>query len=371
VSRIVTVRDLVQRVAAFGLPQQDDLITAAPMHDVDWRWFVGRIEQERLAGFLHAAIESGALPVTDEQRTQADDLHLAACATALRLDRQLLQVAAVLESAEVRFIVLKGTAAAHLTYPDPSLRMYGDIDLLVGSDRFDDALARLFDEGFERPAAAPTRWFDRRFGKGATLRGAGGLEVDLHRTLVFGSFGLLIDLEQLHDSTTAFEFGDVRFLALDAEARLLHACYHAALGDPIPRFGSVRDVAQLALVGPVDERRVLELVEAWQAEAVVQRALRLCRDHLGVTVSGTIAAALADYQPSRRERRAIASYVGPNRGFAAKVFASLPFVRGVGAKAAFLAAIAFPSARFVETRGGEPGFAWLRRGVRSLRGGRL
>ena len=123
--------------------------------------------------------------------------------------------------------------------------------------------------------------------------------------------------------------------------------------------------------GTHDDRRVLELAHRWRSTAVLARAIRLCRDHLGVAVDGPLVSAVAGYEPTRREQRAIASYVGNNRHYAAKVAASLPYLDGVVDKLAFLRASALPSEEFVESRGSEPRSAWVRRGLRSLFQGSL
>jgi hypothetical protein len=363
---VLSSLDLVRRVAAFGLPGNVRDAIETELDETAFAEFLEDIRRQRLAGFLMAIIEAGGLPVTAEQRVRASQMHLETCAALLRLERRLLEVADVLEAGGIDFLVLKGAATAHLVYPDPAVRVFGDNDLLFRSDDFDEALEVLYDHGYVRPAAPPRPGFDRRFGKGATLARLGTDELDAHRNLLFGTFGFRIDLDELFASAVSFHLGGRRLKALGPETRLMHACYHAALGDPDPRFGSVRDVAQMLATGDHDNHRVLALARQWEARAVLARAFSLCREHLGVEVESPLADALSDYEPSRRERRAIASYVGKNRHYAAKVIASLPYLDSYRDKAAFLRASAAPSDPFVESRGGEPGFAWILRGLRAL-----
>src|SRR5690606_4290651 len=116
-----------------------------------------------------------------------------------------------------------------------------------------------------------------------------GDELDAHRTLLFGSFGLHIVTADLFASTVTFELGGHELRALGPETGLLHACYHAALGDPDPRLGSLRDVAQRFALGEHDPDSVLELVERWGAAPVVARAVRLCASHLDVRIDDEVA----------------------------------------------------------------------------------
>jgi hypothetical protein len=367
----LNVQQLTRRVAAFGLPGHHGPLlepdaARVPLSPADWDALVGVAQHQRLTGYLHAAVEAGALPATPAQGDELAELHLAWCSSVVRLEQHLLDLEGHLRSAGISFLVLKGSAAAHLVHADPAARLFGDNDLLFRSEEFDEALALLAQLGYRRPAAPATSAFDRRFGKGATLVGPNGDELDAHRTLVFGTFGLAIELDELFDSAVTFELGGRELLALGPETRLLHACYHAALGDPEPRFSSVRDIAQMLATGPHDPDRVLELARAWRSEAVLVRALRLCRDHLGVEVDSPLSGPVDSYVPNAREERAIDSYVGANRSFAAKVRASLPYLDGVAAKAAFLRAAVFPAAAFVKSRGSQPGLSWIGRGLRSL-----
>jgi hypothetical protein len=349
-------------VAGFGLPGGSGAGNDEPLPDQVWSSVVGDARYQRLAGLLMAAIEAGALRVTDDQRAEAQELHLGACGVVLRLERRLVEVARLLNTAGIDLVVLKGTAVAHLAYPDPAMRMFGDNDLLLSSEQFDDAVELLCLNGYVRQTAPARAGYERRFAKGTTLSGQDGDELDLHRNLVFGTFGFRIDLDEL--------FGRV-LGGLGPEARLLHACYHAGLGDPRPRFSSVRDVAQMLTFGTHDPARVLALARAWDSEAVLARAVQLCEDLLGYRPDDEVASAVRGHEPTTRERRAIDSYVGENRRFAAKVVASLPYIDGVGEKAAFVTSVAFPQKGFAESFGGRSGVAWIRRGVRSLlRGGR-
>jgi hypothetical protein len=329
------------------------------------------VRAQRLAGFLQAAVGAGAFPVTDQQEGEVAELHLHWCEAAMRLERRMLEVAALIEAEGLEVVVLKGSAVAHLVYPTPEVRSFGDVDLLFRSEDFDRAVDLLCTVGYTRETAQARPGFERRFGKGTTLRGANGEQLDLHRNLVFGTFGFLIDLDELFYSSVGFELGGQVLRALGPETRLLHACYHAGLGDPSPRLSSLRDVAQMLLTGDHDPDRVLELTRAWQSEAVVARAVDLCREHLAAAVDGPIVDGVAGYLPTRREQRAIDSYVGTNQGFAAKVVATLPYLSSIRDRAAFLRAVTAPQPEFVVSHGGRPGWAWIRRGLRSLlRGGR-
>jgi hypothetical protein len=357
---------LLRLVSAFGLPGQPERFCHEPPHQATWSALLGRTRDHRVPGLLLAAIDAEALPVTDEQRHQARERHVAAMASVLRLECRLLEVVDVLEANGLAVVALKGSALAHLAYPDPGWRFFGDVDVLVRGDQLGAALATLtatFDAVRLGPEVRPG--YDCRFGGAVTLRCADGIDLDIHRTLLSNTFGFAIDLDELFATAQRFELGGRQLVALGPEARLMHACYHAGLGDAPPRMSSVRDVAQLLLTGDHDPGRVLDMAGRWDSLAVLQRSIRLCRELLDIQATGTLAEAAAAHQPTSRETRAINSYVGSDRSHSAKVLASLPFIDGLGSKAAYVTASALPSRQFVAGHQGRR--AWLRKGWRSLR----
>lgn len=358
---------LLHSVAAFGLPGALRDFPTRPLDDAVWRTLLAGVRNQRLEGHLADAVVSRALPASDRQIDEVAAAHQAAMWQVLRLERRLIEAVDVLDAAGLDSRVLKGSAYAHLCYPNPALRVFGDIDLLVRTDAFDDAVAVLDAAGFRRRWAQPRPGFDRRFGKGATLDGPDGVELDLHRTFTLGPYGLKVHLDDLFDSAAVFTVGGRQLQALAAEERFLHTCYHAALGSPSPRLVPLRDVAQQALAGreDLDSARVLDLARRWRGQAVLARAIRLAWDMLDVADVLPLSVWAERYEPSREERRALSVYVGRNRSYGAKVVASLGALPGLADKVAFLRALALPQRAFVTERGTAYRRLW-RRGGRAL-----
>ena len=146
--------------------------------------------------------------------------------------------------------VLKGPALAHRYYDDPSLRSFGDGDMLVRGADIDATVEILQREGLQRRFGAPRSSFDRRFVKAIALVADDGLELDLHRALTPGPFGVLFDVEEIFDAAPDhIDLGGHRMSCLAPELAFAHACAHAVLGDDVPRLVAVRDVAQLLAAG--------------------------------------------------------------------------------------------------------------------------
>jgi hypothetical protein len=248
-----------------------------------------------------------------------------------------------LDGAGIENRVLKGSAAAHLDYADPAERTFVDVDILVRGEEFDRAALTLSRHGYRRLVPEIRPGFDRRFGKGCTLRSETGYEVDLHRTFVTGPFGLTVRLDDLWTNATPWVLaGGRQLLALGREQRLLHACYHAALGDREPRIVPQRDVAALVLSDDLDEGRVRELAQAWGGNFVVARAITLAWDTLALADETALTAWARHYQPDARSKHAFAAYRAENANYAARSWASLRALPNTRSRVSFLYSLAFP-----------------------------
>jgi hypothetical protein len=353
-----TTTALATAVAAYGLAGSLTELPSQRLDDRAWRDLLAEVRRQRLTGHLVQALVDGAFPADDVQVNEAAAVHARAMADALVLEDKLIAAVDQLAQRGVATRVLKGPAAAHLDYPDPALRSFGDIDLLVRSADFDAAVAALAANGYRRRFPEPRPGFDRRFGKGATLWNSAGREVDLHRTLAFGPFGLRIRLDDLWAPGVAFTVGGRELTALPAELRLLHACYHTALGDHPPRLVPQRDIAQLLLAGRgedlnsglnrgLDVDAVRRLAAAWRGEAVVAQAIRTTWDSLQIADVVALSAWAARYQPDARELRDLLLYTSERASYAGKSLGALRAVPGLRAKLQYLRALAFPRRGYV------------------------
>jgi hypothetical protein len=336
-------------VAAHGLASVDLAFPASPLDPPAWHHTLATVIHERITGLLVKAVTDGALPVDPIQRGEAWLAHREAMATAVRLEQLLVRTSDLFAGAAIEYRVLKGASVAHLDYPDPALRSFGDIDVLVRPEQIDDAARVLANAGHARKFAEPRPGFDRRFGKGPCFVSPAGYEVDLHRTLAMGPYGATIRVDDLWTRSEAIVLADRRILVLGQEERFVHACVHAALGAPVPRLSTLRDIAEM-LGRPLDIDRVRTLTERWRAEAVVARALSLAADVLGLAPSDGLLAWAGTYRPTARERRDLALYTDYEQTYAAKAFGALRAVPGLRAKLAYARALALPDRNYFEGR---------------------
>jgi hypothetical protein len=334
---------LLHAIAAHGL-RTSTLELPEGVDDATWRALLAGARTHRLSGHLMAAISEGPLQVSQDQVDQAASQHAAAMASSLWLEQLLLEVVERFDAEGVDHRVLKGCAVAHLDYPDPAVRSFGDVDLLVRSEHIDEAVRILTTAGYRRGFPEPRPGFDRRFTKGAAFVSPAGLELDLHRTLALGPFGLMIDLDDLWTPPAPYELGGRALRAMARPQRLLHACYHAALGNPTPRLVALRDVAQmLEDTSDADVELVLQVADRWGGTIVLTRALSLAATVLGLAEPAWTPRLARLGPPTRRHQRALATYVDPALGSTSRSIAALRAIPGLGPKASYLRALAFPS----------------------------
>ena len=340
---------LTRTVAAHGLAGSTLTFPDQPLEQEQFESLLGSVRSQRLTGMLwHAALD-GALPVTEIQAERIELAHQQALAGVLVLERLLLETVEVLEDAFVEVRVLKGPALAHLDFPDPSWRTFGDIDLLVRSFDFDRAVAIIGGQGHRRRHPEPRPGFDRRFSKGTSFATADGLEIDLHRTFTMGPYGVRLDVPALWNASQRFTLAGRVIQTLPIEERFVHACYHAALGEARPRLVPLRDAVQLALSDSLDLARVHDLVRASGGGAVVSRAVRHAWHALQVADVLAITAWAKAYRVDPKEAADLAVY-GSGSSYARKSLASVRALPTLRERVAFLHALLDPQGAYLGDR---------------------
>jgi hypothetical protein len=347
----------VVRVAGFGLPGSDRSTVQVPKED--WSSFLTTLDTQRLTGLAVAAAGAGELSLSGEQWDELLQRHRDSMLWALTVERKLLSLAARFEDAGIDVVALKGSTVAHTAYPDPSWRPFGDLDLLVRTSDWRRACAVLAGLGFDRRLPEPRSGFDERFGKAAVHANGDGVEIDLHRTLVLGPYGLWMDPEELFGRTTTLRLGGLEVRRLDDTALLVHACMHASLGWNPPLLMPLRDVAQVATFGHVDWGEFAELAKRWRLRAVVQHALQTSAVTLGADLPEQ-AGEIVRSEPSRKERRILDVYVTDRRFRGGTATATLRAIPGIRAKAAYVRALMLPSREFLDRRTAGHGSYWRR-----------
>jgi hypothetical protein len=340
---------IVRRIASHGLRHLDESMTAPEVSDLLWPSVLRSVAKQRITGLASAAARERALLLTESQRDELLDRHRSAMAMVLLLEDLLRKVSSAMTIADVPIVVLKGPAVAQAFYPHPSWRSYGDLDLLIAGADWRRACRVLAGLGFRRLIPEPRRGFDERFGKGASFENSQALQVDLHRTLALGPFGLWIEPQALRNATTEFRWDDLSLRRLDDTHALIHACIHAALGRQVPLLVPLRDVAQIAWSGGIDWGLLSQRTVAWRLAAPVSYAMRTAVDTLDVRLPEETEQLLGIRIP-RIERRSLQAYTTDRTRRGGPALAALWAIPGLRARVVYIRAMLFPEDRFRAAR---------------------
>lgn len=279
------VRAVLAFVAAWGLPGTAESMGTLPGDVADA--VVAGAKAEGLLGPLLECVDNGALTLPASAMEAAVHAHEAALWWCLAVEQRLGQVDRWFEEAGgVRYRVLKGPAMAHLDDVDPSLRSFGDLDLLVAASDMDAALQVLADHGGRRVFPPRRAGFDRRFAKGTGQIVFDQVEVDVHRTLADGGLGYRIPSDRLFAEPEPFVVADRTVLALCRKARALHACYHAVATTKTPTLRSVRDLGWYLSAPDLQPDALVAEIGRWRGELVLGETVRLTTTTLGVRLDG-------------------------------------------------------------------------------------
>lgn len=312
-----------------------------------WKELLVASEQERLVFLLERFLADNQAQLDDEQRSELRTACERNAARLVFLEAHLLRIAGSLDEAGIPYRVLKGPALAHLDYEHPGDRCWIDIDLLVPSRCFDAAVRLLTRLGCRRQFPEPRRGFDRRFGKGTSFDAPDGYEIDLHRTWVSGPYAHLIDIDAVAERCAWVDVGGVALPTLCREDRVLHACFHATVGNHERRLLPLRDLREL-LRRPFDVEVVRRRAAAWRADAVLAAAVDDASDVLGIERDDVLGADLRQRPRSAAEQRLLRAYAGGS--YAVEVAAALGSIRGATARGAYLRALLLPDVSYVSGR---------------------
>jgi hypothetical protein len=348
----------VRAIAGFGLDCEPH--TPVEVDEDTWPEFKSRLVAERLTGLAVAAAEKGKLVVSDGEFTELSDAHREVMLWALDLERTLIELADAFDDTGIEFVVLKGPALAHSSYPDPSWRPFMDIDLLVRTRDWRRSCALLAELGLRRRLVEPRPGFDERFGKAACHINDKNQEIDLHRTLVLGPFGLWMEPDELFDRTSGFELGNHILRRFDDTALLAHACVHASLGMRESLLVSFRDVAQASESSSVRWESLLDWAARWRLRPVLRDAFHRTEEKLGARCPIALSSML-DSDPTKSEQRLIEAHTSERRGRGGTALTTLQALPSLRSKAAYVRTLCFPSSDFVKESSGGGRLSYVRR----------
>lgn len=213
--------------------------------DVDWTAVLGLASRYRLSALLYWRLQAqgaadgetkqngagqpggrwGAIPGVVRERLRQD--YFTATAQAVVVEQQLGQVLEALTLAGIPVVVLKGAALAAF-YPDPVLRIYNDLDVLVPHADLARAEHALLGLGY-RCLRAKEWALAQHYHLPPMIGTARQLDVEVHWRLDEPHEAGSLPVDHLWSRAQAWSVAGHQALRLDAVDAALHLCQHAVL----------------------------------------------------------------------------------------------------------------------------------------------
>jgi Uncharacterised nucleotidyltransferase len=278
---VIPIDPLLLAVVRAGLPG------APPPPRDGWHEHLDAVIAHGLAGLFSASAAAGMVEIDGDIAARLQRQLDGEALRAVQLEGELIRLAPALE--HLGAVVLKGAVLAHAAYPDPLLRPFTDLDLLVQGDQISHAVSVLATYGYQRTRPEPSPGYDARVGKAVTLQHAGGVVIDLHRTLAAGNAGEGIDVAALLAARRPIPIGSHTVPGPSWEAHLVECALHAVVGDGLARPLSLRDIAEVAHHPSLDPAATAELTFDWGVAERVGLGLRAAHDALGLELPNALA----------------------------------------------------------------------------------
>lgn len=207
----------------------DDAALSAP-RSLDWDRLLRLARGHRCSPLLHSALartQNHSIPEAFRRPLSSDAMaDVARCAF---LQQRLCEVLTMFESGAVRCIILKGPGVGALAYPDPMLRPFDDLDILVHPDDFLRAQGVLQEAGFTPLVRLDSREArdQMRLGWDRGFRSpAGDYCVELCQGIAPSYFGFALPTAELWRSVQRVRLSECTVHVPDNEALLLLLCAH-------------------------------------------------------------------------------------------------------------------------------------------------
>ncbi len=248
-----------------ALGRVDDALLREADHGEDWDDLARRASSHGVQGWLARELRARSGVPRDFQL----GLQSAALKTAgnhHHLLEEATSTLSLLETAGIEGLVLKGPAVVERYYGDPTLRPYGDVDVLVRPGELERALSCLEAAGY---VLADRNWeFLVEDLRGQLhLTSPRGSVLELHWHLVNGSRQrrtLRMSPEEMWDTVETADLGGLRCLTLPVEEEIAHLSLHAAMHGCNRLIWLLDLAAVLRTVDRPDWDRVARRLRRWR-----------------------------------------------------------------------------------------------------------
>ena len=340
--------------------------------DLDWKYITESAISHRIAPLLYCNLRK----VSDELAPpkimkELRETHTVALAHNILAHRGLSEILGALLDLQIEVIVLKGMAPAEMLYPEPALRPFSDVDLLILEDDRHRVAAELSRLGYKllydyRPG------FAQQFGYELCYIKSNSVSLDLHWHVAGLPYSRYIDVARFWESAVPLNIEGIDVLVLSLEDLLIHLCLHASkesysmllwlvdISETVHRYGE-----------EIDWDLFLEKVEQYRIHSLMRYVLRSVEKLFASAVPAFISERLHRHRSSHSEEWVLDALGDPNIAGVKDDMAAFLALDGIVPKMRYLLGKLLPGRDFMNGRYSDKRLctAYCSRMVYGLQGG--
>jgi hypothetical protein len=259
-----------------------------PWLHADWREVFEAVCSHGLVSLTHAYLQhlpDSSYPPAEFRQWVSDQDRTSQFFTRL-MYRRMRETLSALNAMSFEFLLIKGPVLAHQVYPDPLLRPFNDIDLIVREHDWATMHQQLLSLGFELVAGFPEpppkvipqdmkyesqyRHPEKKF------------LVEVHYDDILNAGLAARDVHGFWQRSQMIDIGGLPVRAMSREDQLIHACAHAHYHGYV-RLNWLTDIVLLMRNG-VDWDQVMEIMRAEEAEVSTYYSLYYSQQMLDAPV---------------------------------------------------------------------------------------
>ena len=256
---------------------------------VDWPRLLLLAEEHRVLGQLAACLKNDTtFVVPPEIKQTVLERRRSENFLTLRLTAELFRLLEIFGKQGISALAIKGPVLAAQAYADPSVRTYGDLDLLVRQRDIRRATELMIASGYQPAVSLSAIDAGKIPGQYLFSKSDSKLLVELHNDLTLRYFPRRLPIEEIFARQTRVCLDDHEVPAPCVEDELVLICVHGAKHF-WERLSWIADVAGLvSRQTNIDWKRAASTAKAVQAEHLLHTGLRLAVDVLHAELPETI-----------------------------------------------------------------------------------
>jgi hypothetical protein len=287
-------------LCACASPLRDDKrVKALCASELNWETLLELAEAHGVQGMLARALEKAGYENVSVATREALQLRMRAQhLSTLGLSVELFRVLEDFSKARIEAICVKGPVISQVAHRDPSLRGYGDLDLLVRQRDMPAAYERMQCMGFTPDIPEKALQAEKIPGEYVFRRAGTPRMVELHTEKTFRHYPQPMRIEEMMKRKRTVQLDGRDVAALGLEDEVVFDCVHGGK-DFWERLMWVADVAAIVTRHPeIDWKKAWRAAQEVGAERMLHVGMQLANSILGAQVPEGIAHAVQKDVPS-------------------------------------------------------------------------